>query len=558
MNTNIRFLPTVFLVFYIVIINYNIYSQNLESIADTKPLTVQGSLGLNINSYSSSGIAARYRPFNYNLLGSVNLSIYGISMPFTAVYSEQERNYTQPFNQYGISPSYKWATAHLGWRNVSFSPFTLSGHVFLGGGLELNPGIFRFGAIYGRFVKSTTGDSSNLGFYPSTYERNGYSIKLGLGTNNTYVDLIMLRAWDDTNSLPQKYRESIKPAENLVFGISSKIAIMQELRFEFDAAASLYTLDLRGDDLVESFRINELTQFNSFFKLRLSTQLTTALQSSLVYSGNLFTAKLNYKRIEPDYKSMGMYYSESDVENYNISVNVPLFKRSVRIGGSIGFQKDNLMNTKSATSNRLIGSANLSYNQSQYGFDLNYSSYGITQTRGINPIIDSIKISKVNQSINFTARYTFGSTESLSNLIFNTSYQALNDLNSNTKANSESNNYNFNLTYQQSNANTGLNYGITINALQSNFANNNTAFIGPILQFSSPLLGMLLSSSLGYQHSFVNSQDNGGVTTASISTTYTFEKQHNIKFDTHLLISNTKTTNSFHELRLSLGYFYNF
>lgn len=549
---------TILFLFNIVIINYNINCQNLDNLSDTKPLSIQGSLGLNINSYSSSGIAARYRPLDYNLLGSVNLTIYGISLPFSAVYSEQDRNYTQPFNQYGISPSYKWATAHLGWRNVSFSPFTLSGHVFLGGGLELNPGILRFGAIYGRFVKSAAGDSTNEAFYPSTYQRNGYSIKLGLGTSTTYVDLIMLRAWDDTNSLEQKYRENIKPAENLVLGVSSKIAIIKGLQFEFDAAASLYTLDLRSDDLVDSFRINALTQFNSFFKLRLSTQLTTALQSSLVYSGNLFTAKLNYKRIEPDYKSMGMYYSESDVENYTVSVSVPLFQRSLRIGGSIGFQKDNLMNTKSATSNRLIGSANLSYNQAQYGFDLNYSSYGITQTRGINPIIDSLKVSKVNQSINFTTRYTFGNSESLSNLILNTSYQALNDLNPNTKANSESNNYNVNLTYQQSNPTNGINYGITLNALQSNFGSNKTAFIGSILQFSSPLMGTVISSSLGYQNSFVNSQNNGGVTTASISAVYSFEKQHNIKFDTNLLLSNTKTVNSFNELRLSLGYIYNF
>jgi hypothetical protein len=549
---------TFFFIFIFVIINYNIYSQNFESISEVKPFSIQGSLGLNLNSYSSSGIESRFRPFDYNILGSVNLSIYGISLPFSAVFSEQDRNYTQPFNQYGISPQYKWVTAHLGWRNISFSPYTLAGHIFLGGGLELNPGIFRFGVVYGRFVKSTTGDSSNLGFYPSTYQRNGYSLKLGLGSSTSYVDLIMLRAWDDTNSLSQKYRESVKPSENLVLGISSKLAIIKGLRFEFDAAASLYTLDLRSDDLVDSFRINALTQFNSFFKLRLSTQLTTALQSSLVYSGNLFTAKLNYKRIEPDYKSMGMYYSESDVENYTISLSVPLFQRLVRVGGSIGFQKDNLMNTKSATSNRVIGSANFSYNQAQFGVDLNYSSYGITQTRGINPIIDSLKISKVNQNFNFTTRYTFSSNESLSNLILNTSYQALNDLNPSTAPNSESQNYNLNITYQQSNPNTGINYGITINAIQSNFANNTTAFIGPIIQFSSPLFGIAFSSSLGYQNSFYNSQNNGGVTTASISSAYTFENHHNIKFDANLLISNSKTTNRFNELRLALGYIYNF
>jgi hypothetical protein len=114
------------------------------------------------------------------------------------------------------------------------------------------------------------------------------------------------------------------------------------------------------------------------------------------------------------------------------------------------------------------------------------------------------------------------------------------------------------LTYQQSNPTNGINYGITLNALQSNFGSNKTAFIGPILQFSSPLMGTVISSSLGYQNSFVNSQNNGGVTTASISAVYSFEKQHNIKFDTNLLLSNTKTVNSFNELRLSLGYIYNF
>lgn len=539
-----------------IISSNSLQCQSIENISTSRPFSVAGSIGLNLNSYSSSGIEARSRPFDYSLLGNLNIAIYGISVPLSAVYSEQDRSYTQPFNHYGISPSYKWITLHLGWRNINFSPYTLSGQTFLGGGLEITPGILRFAVIYGRFNKAASGDSASNLLYPPTYERLGYSFKLGLGSNSTYVDFILLRAWDKLNSLDSINQNTTKPQENLVLGIASKIQLLKELRFELDASASLYTIDMRSNALLDSANTKILANFSSIFNLKLSTQLTTALQSALVYSGKLFSAKISYKRIEPDYKSMGIYYTESDVENYTASFVLPLFKRQFKLGGSIGFQKDNLMNTKLNTSNRVIGSANISYNTSNYGADFSFASYGITQTPGINPVIDSLKIAKVNQNFNLTLRYTFSNNSQIENIILNSSYQSLTDLNTITQNNS--NNLSINGTFQLSNAQTGINYGITLNAVNATWSNSSNTFLGPILNFSLPINKININTSLGYQHSWINSQSSGGVITTGLSVIYQIEQHQNIKCDGNLIISNTNNSNNFNELRLSLGYIYNF
>ena len=95
-------------------------------------------------------------PFVYYISGTLNTSAFGISFPVSYTFSKNNSDFSNPFYRLGASPEYRWAKAHIGYRSISFSKFTLSGHNFLGGGLELNPGIFRFGAVYGRFAKEKT------------------------------------------------------------------------------------------------------------------------------------------------------------------------------------------------------------------------------------------------------------------------------------------------------------------------------------------------------------------------------------------------------------------
>ncbi len=137
--------PPLLLIGYLLLLGRPAWTQ---SALDRRPslVTVSGGLNAYAGFYTADGIAARNQASPFGLSGAVTVALPGgISLPFSAVLGNQGSSFRQPFNQFGVSPTYKWATVHAGYRNVSFSPFTLAGHTFLGGGVELNPGKFRLG-----------------------------------------------------------------------------------------------------------------------------------------------------------------------------------------------------------------------------------------------------------------------------------------------------------------------------------------------------------------------------------------------------------------------------
>jgi hypothetical protein len=187
----------------LMLLNSMVSAQDINQIGNQKPFTINGNFGIGAGTYSSSGIPPREREFSYLFNGAPVVSIYGVSFPFEIVVSDQQRGFRQPFNQYGISPTYKWITIHAGWQSIMWSPFTMAGYNILGGGIELNPGKLRFGFVYGRFNKAIDVDPAQplTVLQTPAYERKGFSAKLGVGTERNHFDLIFLNAKDDANSI---------------------------------------------------------------------------------------------------------------------------------------------------------------------------------------------------------------------------------------------------------------------------------------------------------------------------------------------------------------------
>src|SRR5690606_1605079 len=126
--------------------------------------------------YHSRGIAARRTPFSFVATGHANLSIYGWSVPVQFTVTERRRTVSQPFNRYVLHPKWKWIKAHAGYTSVSFSPYTINGHVFRGIAVDLDPGKhWQVSALYGRFMKATSADSLRTTI-PS-FQRTGYGLK---------------------------------------------------------------------------------------------------------------------------------------------------------------------------------------------------------------------------------------------------------------------------------------------------------------------------------------------------------------------------------------------
>ncbi|HEY0109211.1 MAG TPA: hypothetical protein VGB67_06245, partial [Fibrella sp.] len=162
-------------------------------------IQLAGEVTLSTGFYAMTGLEApRAQAMPWSLSGNLTINTRsGWNVPVRLVWSSQNNQYRQPYNQLGASPRYKdWLTLHAGYRNIVFSPLTLAGHTFLGVGLELNPGLLRVGAIVGKFnraIDASYADPDQV----ATFLRTGYSIKLGVGNQQNYLDLIVLRVADD-------------------------------------------------------------------------------------------------------------------------------------------------------------------------------------------------------------------------------------------------------------------------------------------------------------------------------------------------------------------------
>jgi len=540
-------------------------AQQLDNISEQDPFSIHGNISVNVIGYNATGIEDRARPFALMLSANAIINSYGFEIPFSFRFSDKRVDYTQPFNQFGLSPSYKWLTTHFGYRNISFSDYTLAGHTFLGAGVEMHPGKFRFGAVYGRFRKTTVAYENAIDT-TRNLNRKGFAIKLGVGSEKTFVDLIVMKVNDDSTTAIRKPGEVYNPAEsNLVTGLNSRITFSKKVWFEGEVAGSLYTTDVSAYGFEGLEDDPWLSRLDKITPVNLSTELLTAIRSSLNYKSKSFSTKLEYRRIDPGYRSMGAYFFNNDLENLVIAPAFSLFKRKLNLRGSIGLQRDNLRNTRKATSLRTISAINLSYNPVPvFGIDINYNNYSSNQRAGRLPLIDSLKFFQATTNLGIMPRLMIMNEKHSHILMLMFNKMKLNDKNALTAQYTENDativNLNYNLGLNQS-AMTLL-FGFTYNKLQNSiFENSASGFTAGVSK--SWLEGKLQS---GLSNSLIWSGQKGDADkdmtlNTSVNSSYQINKRHSLRlnvFFIRFMAKGTAQEPTFNELKGDFGYVFTF
>ena len=552
-----------FLLFLLVMFASNLQAQNLETISKEKPFEFSGSFTLYNSYYGVDGIDPRRKDFSWYITGNPNFKIYGIDIPVSFTVSEQERSFRQPFNQFCISPAYKWAKAHIGYTNLTWSPFTWAGQTAFGVGVELNPKKFRFGLLYGRLNRAVEEDLSSPIPQTPAYRRTGYATRFGYGTETSHVDLIFLKGKDDENSLntiPQN--TEVLPAENVVLGLSSKLKFTDHIFWDADIATSVYTRDVNAIPFSGSAP-GLIKTFESLLNVNTSTQTYKAIQSEVSYVDKKFKIKLKYKRVEPDFKSMGAYYFQTDVENITLEPSVNFTKAKLRLRSSIGKQRDNLLDKKSYTSKRVIGNFGADWSPTKtFGINGLYSNYSGEQSKGLKIPNQLTQQSYVSQNIMLTPRLTF-IKEKISHfhvLVLNR--QWLTDKNPNTSLLTEYEvnnlNYTSSLVFNKLALTLSASYLLTI--FDSN-ANTNR-LNGFSLNASKAFLKNKLLSSLSANTTMqkLNSEPFADILSFSTQHSYKLTEHHGITFLANYISNQAKAASavSFTEYNIDLGYTYTF
>ena len=535
--------------------------QNIEDIQKGKAnFSINSSISLTGGTYMHWGTSmGRNNPYIWNLNGTVSFSLFGIQFPFSFNLGPQQRGFTQPFNQYGVSPYWKWIKLHGGWRSMNFSPYVMQGMSFLGGGIELTPKNFRFGAFYGRINKATPNDTSRV-YYPlSVFDRWAYGVKIGAGNSKNYFDVMVLKSRDDTTSKKTPGRPVLPGQDNLVAGIGAQVTFLKNVVFKLDVAASLLTNDV-GSTLASPF--SNSVNLGSFMKTNATTTLLFAGESSLGYQGRNFGLRFLYSRTDPNFTSHGIMYRQGDLESYTLEPRFSFWKGKIRFFGSIGAQHDNVNGNKAFTSWRTIGSANLSLNPvPQYGLDLNFSNYGLTQRAGTMALNDTFRIAQNNRTYGLTQRLSFNNKVRSINIMMNGTYQQLINLNRFFPANGSSDvifgSVNFSYTHFKSN----LSANVGASTTKTQFGTQQIFLIGPSLGFTVGFMKNKMNVNLGgsYNMSLTDGSITGNTTSANLGWNYRIDKTNTLMLMGYFLNNVLPGTlyDNITELRIMGGYMIN-
>lgn len=537
------------------------WAQDLSNIVKAKPFDYNGGINFSLNYYNPQGNSYRSLPWQYAFTGNASVSFYGIQLPFNFYINNYQSGLSHPFNFYGISPSYKWAKLHLGHRSLSFSPYTLSGQTFWGAAIELNPGIFRFSALYGTFrnyIYIPNDDIQKTNLLPS-FKRKGYGFKIGIGKQNTYLDLIYFKAKDENQmEIPFSDTINIYPKENLVIGLNGSISLFKIFHIYINSAISAFTPDNTSESI-----LTELENYQFVGKImdpKISTRLGFAGDAGINFRLRKFMLGIKYQRIDPSYESLGTNYFMNDVEALTFNNSFSFLKSKISVNSSLGLMRNNLLNNKISTNNRIIGSinSNIRFNKT-YQLQFSYTNFKLDQSIEIVDINDTIQYAQTNQAFRLAPMISFGNSNykhSINPVFLQSGFITLNGhTNTTTDVKSNMAMINYSLTKPKSslsfNGNISWRNYITSVASSSNRLGTS---IGINKNFKEKKIS--INSSVGYNTSIGESAYNSQVFNIRGSVSYQLFKKQNISFSTYYINRNTDSALDINEIRFFLNYSY--
>ena len=534
-------------------------AQDLGNIKNSNPFELSGNISVGTSFNKTFNRENRRSPFAYYISANPTFSFYGIQVPISFTYRDQQGSLSQPFNRYLINPTYKWVSLHIGNTRIAMNPYVMSGQVIKGVGVELTPEKIRFSAVYGNLENPLAQIDSVVGgaVLLESYKRRAFATKIGFGSSTNFVDLTAFKAKDDISNMnvQEVNDRAVKPEDNAVIGLSSSVSPVKWMTFRFNAAASAHTSNQVTSNVLQSEELTEAKQqYDQVVTLNLSSKLQYAGDASLDFRFKKFGFGGEYKRVQPFYKSLGTYYFQEDYENILAKLNFKLFKSKIRVNARGGVQRNNLSKLRSSTNIRQIVNTSISYMpSSKFLISVRYSNMQSDRNPNVTAINDSLRITKTVGSFGGVTRFGFGPKEKKSALSLSANYQNLQDVLSTTSSTNEINNYNGALTYSVRLKEKNMNLSSSLLGNQNVIDTLSRTRIGGSIQCRLKVSQkkITLNSNVGYMMNMLNGAGDGGTITLRIGASYSKKKSITTGFNLNY-INRIGGTSSFSEFRGTL------
>lgn len=555
--------------FFLITLCANTKAQDLEQLPKANPLTTNGGLSFSQIGNFSPDTNNHLDPYSYYLSGNINMNLYGVvNLPFSFAYTNNtvSSNLPQPFNRLSLSPSYKWITTHIGYAAMNFSPYTLAGHEFLGGGVELTPHeSLKVSAMYGRLKKGVNPDT--LGIEPG-YRRMGGGLKVDYMNKRLDASVNFFKAKDDINSIafdPNRDSTFVKPQDNITGSAMLNFKLINNFNLMVEYGISALNHDISGDSL------NDGSANDFFVTQRGDLAYYHAFKTSASQSSKIGRIGATYERVSPNYKTLGAYYFNNDFENITANFSTSI-KQRINFAIDAGYQKDNLQDQKSNKSSRFIYSANLTsaiskklnvgaaFSNLQTHVHIRDIYNDVTQTNDFENI-DTLSFTQLNLTASVNANYILQATkDKRQNLNLAFTYQEASEQQSDQQDYSGNQIYNSTVSYMFSMIPQRLNISTTVNHNHNQMPETTMNVMSYNLSVQKAFFEQFKAALIStYSNSANNEGTIANVVNIRVTGGYTLKKRHNFNLSMAMVNNNgIQGTSTQYTANLAYNYMFNF
>lgn len=413
------------------------------------PLTLSGTVGTQITSSWNNGDQTYNTPFSALAYANMTFNLYGISIPMSLNFvntSADQFAFNKPEFMINFRPTWKGITLHLGTSSMNFSNYTYNGISFDGVGLDYKGKKFRIGGFYGTFKHATSFNAriddrdaiqylsddllgmNNVAYTTiPQFKRKAYAAHLGIGGSKNYVDVSLLHAADDPNSLPEEWylydeydttlyrRDSIRGKENLAVGLKGHFTLSKHVMFEANLGASLFTPDISRDEMVLEggdgvYTVNHIMSIirkTGMFNPRFGSEVRFAGDALLNFKFNPVNATLTYRFVQPDYVSLGANGFNQNSQTLGGNLSTSLFRNTAFLTLNGYWQRDNLDHKQLFTNQ--VCSYSASWNNTfgdNLALSLMYNGVLQQQYDGLMEVPEETRINRITHMFDFSPSYT--------------------------------------------------------------------------------------------------------------------------------------------------------
>jgi hypothetical protein len=317
---------------------------------------------------------------------------------------------TNPMNNIGVNPTWKWAELQLGTQYLKYSDLSTGDIGTFGYGFSLRPGKLRLKYFSGVSQQAYQSFVSLVppATFVGAYKRNITMGQIGFEKDDRYfAGFNLVKSRDDAGSITNPLTgipSTPKPAENFIVSFVTKFNTEKGWYGQTELGTTISSRDITA--LGPNPLVND---FKPFISTNLSSFRDHAAQAGFGKKGKDWDVGVSTKWLGAGYYTMGYSFIQNDRLEYSLNTRFNTWKKKMNIVANLGQRFGNWSNSANRT-RQIIANTNI-FTQFNEHFSLNasYNNFGF-QTPGLTGI------KNVGNDLGINPAYTW-STNTMSNFM---------------------------------------------------------------------------------------------------------------------------------------------